>query len=70
VVVDINRARVHELAAIPGIGRRVASSIVLDRVRNGPFPDVDSLVRVDGIGPGRLASWRPFLRADGRAGVR
>ena len=49
--VPVNRATPEELAALPGIGPRLAEAIVEERRRNGPFRSVDDLQRVRGIGP-------------------
>jgi len=49
--IDVNRASVDELRALPGIGPVLARRIVEHRRRHGPFPDLASLQRVRGIGP-------------------
>lgn len=50
-VVNINAADAQTLAQIlAGIGPNKAAAIVHDREVNGPFPTVDSLSRVQGIG--------------------
>lgn len=59
--VDPNRASERELAFVPGLSRRLAAEVVADRERNGPFLDVDALLRVRGIGPRKLAQARPAL---------
>ena len=59
--VDPNRASARDLAFVPGLSRRLAAEVVADRERNGPFPDVESLLRVRGIGPKKLAQARPAL---------
>jgi competence protein ComEA len=59
--IDPNRASARELAFVPGLSRRLAAEVVADRGRNGPFPDVESLLRVRGIGPKKLAQARPAL---------
>ncbi|WP_242343977.1 ComEA family DNA-binding protein [Anaeromyxobacter terrae] len=59
--VDPNRASARELAFVPGLSRRLAAEVVADRERNGPYPDVESLLRVRGVGPGRLAQAREAL---------
>jgi competence protein ComEA len=58
---DPNRAGARELAFVPGLSRRVAEEIVADREANGPFRDLEDLVRVRGIGPKRLARAAPYL---------
>lgn len=50
VALDLNRARVEELALLPGLGRRRAEAIVLHRIRWGPFRSVAALAEVDGCG--------------------
>lgn len=54
VAIDLNRARVPELVALPGIGRQRARAIVLHRVRHGPFVRLSDLLEIDGIGPATL----------------
>lgn len=58
--IDINRAGLSELMALPGIGRMRAESIILHRVRHGWFERVEDLVKVDGIGPDTVAGILPF----------
>jgi len=58
---DLNRADREALARLPGIGPTLASRIVADRDRRGPFGDPEELMRVSGIGPKRLAQVRPHL---------
>ena len=48
--VDINRAEVWLLKALPGIGETLAQRIVDYRQQNGPFRNTDELLKVDGIG--------------------
>jgi competence protein ComEA len=63
VVIDINRATVGELQALPGIGPTRAEAIVLHRVRHGPFPDLEALGLVDGIGGDTVDALRRFATA-------
>ena len=58
--VDPNRARFHELLAVPGLGPRRAEAILIERIRGGPYHGPDSLVRVDGIGPSTAARLARF----------
>ena len=58
--IDVNRAGVAELQALPGVGETRAAAIVLERIRNGPFECAGDLQRVDGIGPESCALLRPF----------
>ena len=59
--VDINRADWPEIIQLPGLGEILAQRVITDRTANGPFLDVDELVRVDGIGPKTLEKIRPYL---------
>lgn len=59
--VDVNRATEAELMALPNLGPATAGKIVKYREQNGPFVDVNQLLRVPGIGPETLRSLRPML---------
>lgn len=48
--IDINRAEVWLLMALPGIGEVKAEAIVEYRRQNGPFRHTNELVKVEGIG--------------------
>jgi competence protein ComEA len=48
--VDINRAEAWLLAALPGIGETRAQSIIAYRRVNGPFRDINELLKVPGMG--------------------
>lgn len=61
-VLDLNRATTAELERLPFIGPALAERIVAYRGRHGPFPAVDSLVLVPGVGPAILAKVRARLR--------
>lgn len=53
--VDVNRAGVAELTALPGIGPVLAARIVAYRDSAGPFRTLSDLMAVSGIGPAILA---------------
>ena len=59
--VDLNRADWPELTLLPGIGPALAQRIVISRKNEGRFAHANELMRVKGIGPGRLARVRPYL---------
>ena len=63
--IDINRAGLVELQGIIHIGP-VRAQEMLDLRRSQPFRSVNDMVRIDGIGPARLAD----IIAEGKACVR
>jgi competence protein ComEA len=63
--VDLNRASAEDLELVPGLSRKLAEAVVARRAARGPYADVEGLLRVKGIGPGRLAKARPHLVATG-----
>ncbi len=62
VHIDLNRAGLPELMALPGIGRVRAEAIILHRVRHGPFRRVEDVQQVDGIGRSTAAGLATFAR--------
>ncbi len=60
--VDLNRATVDELDALPGIGPATAAAIVAHREQKGPFATIDGLLDVRGIGPAKLDAIRALVR--------
>lgn len=62
VTIDVNRAPLPELMALPGVGRTRAEAIILHRVRHGWFRGVEDLAAVDGLGPLTVEALRPFVR--------
>ncbi|MGE0792153.1 MAG: ComEA family DNA-binding protein [Sandaracinaceae bacterium] len=59
---DVNAAGTADLELLPRIGPTLAQRIVDDRRENGPFPSVEALTRVRGIGPRTLDGLRPHVR--------
>jgi competence ComEA-like helix-hairpin-helix protein len=63
--VDLNTADAPALEALPGIGPSLARAILDDRAQRGPFPRVESLARVKGVGPATTTELAPFLSVSG-----
>jgi len=61
--VDLNRAGLAELDALPGIGPVLASRILAHRRARGPFGEPEDLLAVPGIGPRLFERLRPLVRA-------
>jgi competence protein ComEA len=60
-LVNINTATETELEELPGVGPVTANEIVAYRTEHGPFPSVDSLDDVSGIGPATMEQLRPLV---------
>lgn len=58
---DINRARLDELARLPGVGQGLAGRILAERERRGRFESPDALRYVLGMGPKKLAAIRELV---------
>ncbi|WP_136526427.1 ComEA family DNA-binding protein [Geomonas ferrireducens] len=50
-----------EWSLLPGIGTALSRRIIEDRQENGAFGTVDGLLRVSGIGPGKLAAIKRYF---------
>ena len=60
--IDVNRASVGELQALPGLGPGRAEALVLARIRRGPFEGLAQLGEVRGFGPALLRRIAPYVR--------
>ena len=58
--ISLNLAARDELIRLPGIGDGLANRLIEGR----PYKSVDSVIEVDGIGAGKLAKIRPFLKLE------
>jgi hypothetical protein len=61
MTVDVNHASAEDLAAVPGFTRRIAAELVRERTAGGAFTSMETLLRVRGLGPARLARARSHL---------
>ncbi len=60
----VNRADQYALMALPGIGPKLSENILKHRAGQGGITGPDDLIKVNGIGPKRLASLIPLLCFD------
>lgn len=60
---DINTASAEALEELMGIGPKLAQAIVDYRTEHGPFASVEELLRVSGIGEGKLDAIREDITA-------
>jgi competence protein ComEA len=62
--IDINRAEIWLLDALPGIGQGRAQAIIDYRSKNGPFHRIEDLLKVEGIGTSTLDRMRDFITVE------
>lgn len=61
IPLDPDRLEAGDWACLPGIGPALSERIVADRHKNGAFGSLGSLLRVPGIGPGKLTAIRRYF---------
>ena len=59
--VNINKANIQELDALPGIGPTLAQRIIDYRTAHGPFTSIESLNEVSGIGEKKYADLQDLI---------
>jgi competence protein ComEA len=59
--IDINRVPAWLLEALPEIGEAKAQAIINYRNQNGPFNNINELLKVKGIGEATLAEIREYI---------
>jgi competence ComEA-like helix-hairpin-helix protein len=59
--VDINTASREQLIALPGIGPKIADSIIARRVSDGPIGDINDLKKIKGITDATLAHFKDYV---------
>lgn len=59
--INLNRAEVWLLEALPGIGEERAKAIVDYRLEQGPFRSINELTKVTGIGAKTFKQVRPLI---------
>ena len=59
--VNLNTGTAKELQQLPGIGKGLANRIVEYRTANGPFKNVEELMKVRGIGKKTFAKMKERL---------
>lgn len=64
VAVNINTASAEELAALDGIGERLAQNIVEYRDANGLFATIEDVKSVKGIGDRKLEKIKEFITVE------
>lgn len=62
-LVDINQAGLEELDSLPGIGPVTAGEIITYRQEHGPFPSIEAIQDVPGIGAATFEAIRELIAA-------
>lgn len=65
--VNINRAGLTELVALPRIGPVLAVKIIAYREAHYSFISIEEIKKIDGIGPGTFNAIRYYIRTGGRS---
>lgn len=60
--IDVNSADSETLQKLPGIGPAYAERIIAYRQENGPFTELEQLIKIKGIGKKRLEKMLPYLK--------
>lgn len=68
--IDLNKASVHELTLLPGIGEKTARRIVEKRAELKGFRSVEELTEVKWIGKAKLDKIRDLVTAGERQDVK
>jgi competence protein ComEA len=59
--VNLNTATADQLAAIPGVGPKMADRIIAYREKNGGFKKVEDLMNVSGVGEKSFLKMKPLI---------
>jgi competence protein ComEA len=62
--VNINTATQTELETLPGVGPVTAGKIIAYRESHGPFPRIEDIEDVPGIGPATFEGLKDLIRVD------
>jgi competence protein ComEA len=64
-LININTATFEELDTLPGVGPVTAEKIIAHRQTNGPFPTIEAIMDVSGIGPVKFEGMRDLITVGG-----
>ena len=63
-LININTATQAELETLPGIGPALAARIIAYREANGPFPNIEAIQNVPGIGPSTFEEIKDLITVE------
>lgn len=66
-LVDLNKATLEELDAVPGVKTKVAEAIIAYREEHGGFKSIDELNDVKGVGDATFTKLKPLFTIGGEA---
>ncbi|NBO69597.1 MAG: helix-hairpin-helix domain-containing protein [Bacteroidetes bacterium] len=61
MIIDINKAGLHEFMQLPGIGQSTAEKILAYRTQQS-FTDIEDIMNVKGIGEKKFEKMKPYLK--------
>ncbi len=59
--ININTASLEDLDKLPGVGPATAQKIIDYRNQNGPFPNIEAIDNVSGIGPSKYSQMKDLI---------
>jgi len=62
--INLNRAEAWLLQALPGIGEGKAMAIIDYRNKNGPFRNIDDILKIEGFGTSIMEKIRDFISVE------
>ena len=67
---NINTATYEQLIMLPDMSEEMAENIIAYREANGPFADVDELIKVKGFWYTYIEQLKPYVRLEGENTLR
>jgi competence protein ComEA len=67
---NINTATYEQLLMLPDMPKDIAENIIAYREANGPFADVDELIKVKGFWYTYIEQLKPYVRLEGENTLR
>lgn len=66
--INLNNATVEQLMTVPEMTEDIAKGILELREENGEFVDIEELLDVEGVDPGKLRIFKKFINVEAVAG--
>ncbi len=64
IQININTDDFYTLMLLDGVGEKIAQRIIMYRIENGPFEEVDELLQVEGMTKSKLEHIRDFITVE------